>query len=244
MKRRDFSKERSRRFFCFWKGEGEDMPKYYMKGTPFWQLERMMMRAPGNIHCEMEDKEKMKAYECGNCDYYIQNQPCTMVECKCLPERLEEGDLTLDRLARTLYKSNPAVLKRLEGLQLNRPITFFLNEEHRRRWKRWRDRFYKMPIRSKAAMYLLTAYDRVWESVIWSMTEKGFDYSTVKAGSMTTEEYTVFQAARAIEENSRNILVGDLASADLVSDDAFILITGALLLAIFEERILKGGWWS
>ena len=110
MKRRDFSNERSRRFFYFWKGEGEDMTKYYMKGTPFWKLERMMMRAPGNIHCEMEDKEKMKDYECGNCDYYIQDQPCTMVECKCLPERLKEGDLTLGRLAWTLYTSNAAVL--------------------------------------------------------------------------------------------------------------------------------------
>lgn len=219
------------------------MTRYYMKGTPFWKLERMMMWTSGNVHCETDNEEKRKTFECVNCDHFIKDQTCKMVECKRLPDRLKEGNVTLGRLAWTLYKSNPAVLKRLEIMQLTRRPAFFLNEDHRRRWKRWRDRFYKMPIKGKAAMYLLTAYDRVWESVIWSMTEKGFEYSTVKVGSLTTEEYAVFQAARAIEENSRNILVGDLASADLVSDNAFMLITGALLLAIFGEKILKGDWW-
>ena len=92
-------------------------------------------------------------------------------------------------------------------------------------------------------MYLLTAYDRVWEPTIWTMSAQGFNYQNVKLGSLSIEEYAVYQAARAIEDNCCNILVGDLASEELVSDDAFMLITGALLLAIFGEQILKGEWW-
>ena len=219
------------------------MTKYYMKGTPFWKLERMMMRAPGDVHGEEDEQNRRKMFECGDCDFYIQNQPCALVDCKRLPARLMGGDITLDRLARTLYKSNPNVLKRLDTLEQTRRPAVFLNEEHRNRWKHWRDRFYKMPNKGKAAMYLLTAYSSIWETAVWCMSEDGFDYRTMCVGSLSTNESAVYQAARAIEVNSRNILAGDLASEELVSDDAFMLITGALLLAIFGEQILKGEWW-
>lgn len=84
-----------------------------------------MMRAPGDIPCELENEEIMKTFELDNCDYFIQDQPCKMVECKFLPVHLKEGDITLGRLTWTLYKSSPAVLKWLEVIQLTYRPTFF-----------------------------------------------------------------------------------------------------------------------
>ena len=51
---------------------------------------------------------------------------------------------------------------------------------------------------------------------------------------------TVFtQAAKAISTGSRNITLADLASPELVTDEAFHLIVCALLLAKYGDAILN-----
>ena len=79
---------------------------------------------------------------------------------------------------------------------------------------------------------------------MWCVSEDGFDDKAMRVGSLNANEYAVYQAAKAIEVNSRNILVGDLARKNVVSDEGFLLITGALLMAIFGEDVLKEEWWS
>ena len=48
-----------------------------------------------------------------------------------------------------------------------------------------------------------------------------------------------YQAAKAIAVGCCNITLADLASPELVTDEAFHLITGALLMAKYGDAILN-----
>ena len=210
------------------------MPRYFMRDTPLAKLEREMMSVPNFDH-----RAEKEITDCQLCSQYKPRQPCLLIRCPYINARMLRGDLSLDALAWTMYRRYPNLLKRLDAFLLNQELCLFRHESHRQRWQRWHDRFYRMSKENKSALYLLTAYDAVWEKVIWHMDGKGFDFDHVKLGNLTTEQYAVYQAAKAITGAGRNITISDLTSPELVTEEAFGLITSALLLAGFGDPILS-----
>ena len=83
------------------------------------------------------------------------------------------------------------------------------------------------------------AYDDIWSRVIWQFDEYGFDFSSISLSGIQPELYSVYQAAKGIAASSRNITIDDLASPELVTDEAFRLIICALLLAKYGDAILN-----
>ena len=73
--------------------------------------------------------------------------------------------------------------------------------------------------------------------MIWKFDACGFDFQSVQLSGIQPELYSVYQAAKAISTGSRNITLANLASPELVTDEAFHLIVCALLLAKYG----KGG---
>ena len=67
--------------------------------------------------------------------------------------------------------------------------------------------------------------------MIWKFDACGFDFQSVQLSGIQPELYSVYQAAKAISTGSRNITLANLASPELVTDEAFHLIVCALLLA-------------
>ena len=63
--------------------------------------------------------------------------------------------------------------------------------------------------------------------------------SPVQLSGIQPELYSVYQAVKAISTGSRNITLADLASPELVTDEAFHLIVCALLLAKYGDVILN-----
>ena len=53
------------------------------------------------------------------------------------------------------------------------------------------------------------------------------------------ELYSIYQAAKTISVGGDNIVIEDLAFSELVSDRAFRLILGALLLCRYGEVVLN-----
>ena len=96
-----------------------------------------------------------------------------------------------------------------------------------------------MSDRNRAALFLLTAYEDIWRRVIWKFDSSGFDFRSVRLSGIQPELYSVYQAAKAISIGSRNITTADLASPELVTDEAFQLIICALLLARYGDAILS-----
>lgn len=147
------------------------MSQCFFRGTPLWELEREMMLVPGFDH-----RKENTVTDCRLCNKRNRKQPCRLTQCTYLNDRITSGKLSLDDLAWTMYRRYPSLLKRLDVFLLDHELCFFRNEPHRQRWQRWHDRFYRMSKENKAALYLLTAYDAVWEKVIWHMDGKGFDF--------------------------------------------------------------------
>ena len=75
--------------------------------------------------------------------------------------------------------------------------------------------------------------------MIWKFDACGFDFQSVQLSGIQPELYSVYQAAKAISTGSPNITLADLASPELVTDEAFHLITGALLMAKYGDVVLN-----
>ena len=147
----------------------------------------------------------------------------------------------MTELVRNCFCSNMSqqIQNRLYRHFSQHPATFFLNDAHRKRWGHWCDCYHKMSKRNRAALFLLTAYEDIWRRVIWKFDSDGFDFQSIQLSGIQPELYSVYQAAKAIAIGSHNITTADLASPELVTDEAFQLIICALLLAKYGDVILN-----
>ena len=214
------------------------MPYYFMRDTPLQALEQLMMSQPGQkprgggiyrspFHYTPKD------VACEYCQNYDRKHPCRLCECTCLEERIEAGVLEMNEFVRDCFAPSmgPQFRKRMHQQLRERNHQFFLSNAHRRRWTYWRERCWRLSDRNKAALFLLTAYESLWRRMVWKCGNDGFDFQSVRLGGIEPELYSVYQAAKAIAVGCCNITLADLASPELVTDEAFHLITGALLMA-------------
>ena len=222
------------------------MTRYFMRDTPLRQMEQQMMIPPnfrprGRCLYHTGFRYKPKDVECQYCTEYERMHPCPLTQCICLEERIESGALDLTEFVRDCFCSEmgPQLQHRLREHFNQHSINFFLGNTHWKRWNHWRDRHYRMSDRNKAALFLLTAYEDIWRRVIWKFDSSGFDFQSVRLSGIQPELYSVYQAAKAISIGSRNITTADLASPELVTDEAFQLIICALLLAKYGDAILS-----
>ena len=81
--------------------------------------------------------------------------------------------------------------------------------------------------------------ESLWRRMVWKCGNDGFDFQSVRLGGIEPELYSVYQAAKAIAVGCCNITLADLASPELVTDEAFHLITGALLMAKYGDAVLN-----
>ena len=220
------------------------MTRYFMQGTPLFQLEQQMMTPPnfqprGHGLSRPAFHYQAKDVDCQYCTNYSQESLCPLCECICLEERIESGTLSLDKVIQDCLrgKLRMRLWKRLAQEIYSYPLQLFRTDEHRRRWMHWRTRYRRLSQRNQAALFLLTAYDDIWRRVIWKVEDNGFDFDSVRLAGIQPELYSVYQAAKAISIGSQNITIADLASRELVTDEAFQLIICALLLAKYGNAI-------
>lgn len=182
-----------------------------------------------------------KDVECEYCQKYVRKNPCLLCECTCLEERIEAGVLNLSEFVQDCFASS-AELQLQERMRQQfgeRTTQFFRSDAHRRRWTHWRELCWRLSDRNKAALFLLTAYESLWRRMIWKCGNDGFDFQAVHLRGIKPELYSVYQAAKAIAAGSSNITLADLASPELVTDEAFYLIICALLMAKYGDVILN-----
>ena len=172
---------------------------------------------------------------------FRRNHPCPLEQCVCLDERIVAGAIDLNEFVRDCFfpQAGAQLQARLERSFNGCSIGFFLSDSHRERWQHWRARCYRMSDCNLAALFLLTAYEDIWRRMIWKFDARGFDFQSVQLSGIQPELYSVYQAVKAISTGSRNITLADLASPELVTDEAFHLIVCALLLAKYGDAILN-----
>ena len=182
-----------------------------------------------------------KDVECEYCQSYDRKNPCLLCECTCLEERIEAGVLNLSMFVRECFalSMEPQLQERMSQQFGERNSHFFLSDTHRRRWTHWRALCWRLSDRNKAALFLLTAYDSLWRRMTWKCGNDGFDFQAVHLRGIKPELYSVYQAAKAIATDCCNITLADLASPELVTDEAFQLIICALLMAKYGDVVLN-----
>lgn len=222
------------------------MTRYFMRDTPLFHLEQQMMTPPnfkprGHGLRRPAFRYQAKDVDCQYCTNYSQENLCPLCECICLGERIEAGTLSLEKVIQDCLrgKLRMRLWKRLAQEIYPYPLRSFRSDEHRNRWMHWRTRYRRLSQRNQAALFLLTAYDDIWRRVIWKVEDDGFDFDSVQLAGIVPELYSVYQAAKSISTGSQNITIADLASRDLVTDEAFQLIICALLLAKYGDVILN-----
>jgi len=220
------------------------MTRYFMRDTPLFHLEQQMMTPPnfkprGHGLRRPAFRYQAKDVDCQYCTNYSQENLCPLCECICLGERIEAGTLSLEKVIQDCLrgKLRMRLWKRLAQEIYPYPLRSFRSDEHRNRWMHWRTRYRRLSQRNQAALFLLTAYDDIWRRVIWKVEDNGFDFDSVRLAGIQPELYSVYQAAKAISIGSQNITIADLASRELVTDEAFQLIICALLLAKYGDAI-------
>ena len=222
------------------------MTRYFMKFTPLFTAEMQMMTPPrhqprggGRIHSSF--RYSADDVRCKDCTRYDSEHPCHLNECICLEERIEAGVVELTALVRECFSTRliRPLQKRLRSELSRQPFCFFLSNVHKDRWMHWRSRYYHMSVRNMAALFLLTSDNELWRRVLWHFDGNSFDFSSIQLAGIHPEQYCVYQAAKAIASGSENITMEDLAFPELVSDRAFRLIIGALLLCRYGEIILN-----
>ena len=222
------------------------MTRYFMRDTPLCQMEQQMMTPPyfkprGHGRYYPGFQYSRDDMECPYCMNFRRNHPCPLEQCVCLDERIVAGAIDLNEFVRDCFfpEAGVQLQARLERSFNGCSIGFFLRDSHRERWQHWRARCYRMSGRNLAALFLLTAYEDIWRRMIWKFDARGFDFQSVQLSGIQPELYSVYQAAKAISTGSRNITLADLASPELVTDEAFHLIVCALLLAKYGDAILN-----
>ena len=222
------------------------MTRYFMRDTPLFHLEQQMMTPPnfkprGHGLRRPAFRYQAKDVDCQYCTNYSQENLCPLCECICLGERIEAGTLSLEKVIQDCLrgKLRMRLWKRLAQEIYPYPLRSFRSDEHRNRWMHWRTRYRRLSQRNQAALFLLTAYDDIWRRVIWKVEDDGFDFDSVQLAGIVPELYSVYQAAKSISTGSQNITIADLASPELVTDEAFHLIICALLLAKYGDAILN-----
>lgn len=222
------------------------MPRYFMWDTPLQFYEQQMMTPPyakpkGHGIKVSNFRYKPKDLECRYCTKHNRKHPCPLYDCICLEEWIEAGVLELDEFIRELFLPilNPQLQNRIREHLNSFSMGFFRDEEHRQRWETVRHHYYRTSNQNKAALFLLTAYRDLWRRVIWKFDKNGIDFQSINLAGLSPEQYSVYQAAKAIATDSENITFADLASPELVTDEAFHLIICALLLAKYGDAILN-----
>ena len=222
------------------------MPRYFMRDTPLQAMEQLMMSQPGQkprgggIY-RSPFRYTPEDVACEYCQNYVRKHPCRLCECTCLEERIEVGVLELNSFVRDCFAPSMGsqLRKRMRQQFREKKAQFFLSDAHRRRWTHWRECCWRLSDRNKAALFLLTAYESLWRRMVWKCGNDGFDFQSVCLGGIEPELYSVYQAAKAIAVGCCNITLADLASPELVTDEAFHLITGALLMAKYGDVVLN-----
>ena len=201
-----------------------------------------------------ENSEKIKTKEACNQSPKDRGKESIKIQLKALLEQFEVRDIETalfltEHLADYILTpeiSSPqeAALDQLLSLihiyELNRqPFRFFLSAAHRERWTHWKNRCYVMSERNAAALFLLTADEELWQRVLWHFDSSGFDFPAIRLSGIHPELYSIYQAAKTISVGGDNIVIEDLAFSELVSDRAFRLILGALLLCRYGEVVLN-----
>lgn len=110
----------------------------------------------------------------------------------------------------------------------------FRDEEHRRVFYtlymlKSNEFLFELP-NYAAAIFLLTADEKLWNKVRSNVLDTGIYFDRVKLGGVTLEEYILFHASKDVYYGTKHIRLSELVDRELISDEVLKLIINALVI--------------
>lgn len=145
------------------------------------------------------------------------------------------------------------VVSRMQLEQLNERIAeiyladdnvkLFRDDRHRRIFgtmlmTKYKGTLFECP-KYSAAVFLLTADEKLWNVVRENVMDTGIYFDRVKLGRVTLEEYILFHAAKDVYYGTKHIRLSELADRELIADEILKLIVNALVIEKCGVEIVK-----
>ena len=225
------------------------MSKYFMRDTPLADLERQMRMVP-NFAPRGHGRRILCSYhltvadvDCRYCLEYGQRR-CQNRTCPYLAERLEAGAVTMEELiAETVQPWKHLPLKQ-RALSVIRRVNSFRFEGtlHVVRMMDVIDKSQNLADSTwLAAVYLLSAYSRLWELTSKAVWRNQIDFDSVRLNGLDIQDYVLYRAAKGILHGTLGATSEELADPELVSDDTLRLILCAAAAARYGPDAMRIG---
>lgn len=190
------------------------MTKYFMSGTPLAELERIMMTPPRPHY--------------RNAPSYISN-----------PAGQPNGkEVVYWQLVKKTFSglSSGELWQRIREVSGGKEASQFLNKVHGKRMTEfclelWKGMDGKPSSLWLAAIFLLTSSEKLWSCARGCIHCYGIDFGHIVLGSVSLQEYVLYQSARSIWDAYACISVADLADRRLVEDSTLSLIVDAAVIS-------------
>lgn len=110
----------------------------------------------------------------------------------------------------------------------------FKNKAHKERFEVFLKEKIRNPHISRyellAALFLLSADEKLWEKSKSAITACTVDFSKINLGKISSSGYTLYKGARAVYFGQPEITVNELCDGELINDMVFQLILDSLLI--------------
>ena len=226
------------------------MSRYFMRDTNLAGLESAMMLPPlfkprqSGITILNRFRYTKESTDCRDCTQW-QKKECSAERCPWLAERLEAGNISYGELLAECFRdiNDKRFQIRLQRLARKFYGSLFKDKEHRRRFELAKNSlrilFGKTPDCHIAALFLLTADEKLWQLAKNTATEKAIRFEHIKLSGIGTDSYTLFQMARSLSTRQAKITISELSDAELISDPLLAVLVGAMLIARFGSDVLE-----
>lgn len=219
---------------------------YFSETSTLRSIEKLMLTIPNfrprghgvMILCKHE--YTAKDCDCSYCPYHTgrgRKIACRLERCACLKERIEAGaatqkEILTETMAEIKY---PPFVRRL-NLYLNESEEYpmeFKNEKHRELFGEVVRRKDKKDYALMAALYLLTADFRLWNTVKHCTEKAIIDFDRVRLKGIHPTGYTLYCCAKDLYLGTKHMSVSDLADTELIPPKVFGLICNAMAIRRF-----------
>lgn len=203
---------------------------YFSDSYELRQLERLMTTIP-NFRPRGHGVVILRRYE------YTDN------DCPSIDERITAGAASLteavaETMAGIVY---PPFVKRLNQYlkesEVN-PMTF-KNQKHRTVFTEAVARLDKKNYALMAAVYLLTADCRLWNTTARYVQKNEILFENIRLKGATETGYTLYCAAKDLYLGTKNLTIGDLADTTLIDPQTFGLVCNAMAIRRYGVGAVK-----
>ena len=227
------------------------MSRYFMRDTNLAGLESAMMLPPlfkprqSGIAILNRFRYTKESTDCRDCIEWDRKKKCGVLCCSWLAERLEAGNISYGELLKECFHdmNDKRFQVRLQHLTKKFSGSLFKDKEHQRRFEFTKNSlrilFGKTSNCHIAALFLLTADEKLWQLAQTAVTEKAIRFEHIKLSGINTEGYALYQMAKMLSTGHTKITVSELADEQLISDPLLAVLVGAMFISRFGSDVLE-----